>query len=120
MRTLLLTLGLAALAGPSLALTVQAAPNRDEAPHLRDSRDRAGTPLRDTWAGSARPLAGTTYDGRAPSYGQTQTFSFGSVTTTVRRSDSYDRSTFQDRPYDRGAFQTPSYFDRRAFVPRRR
>lgn len=120
MRTLLLTLGLTALAGPCLALTVQAAPNRDQAPHLRDSRESAGTPLQDTWAGSGRPLTGTAYDGRSRSYGEAQTFRFGSVTTTVRGDSPYDRGVFRVDPYDRGAFRAPSYFERRTFVPRRR
>lgn len=77
-----LILGAAALAGPALALTVSPAPNRDQVQHLRQARSAGGVDLRDTLAGDGRPFAGTTTSGSTYSQTQTQTFGFGSVTTT--------------------------------------
>ena len=105
----LTTLGVLA-AGPSLALTVQPAPTRDQAPHLKQTRDDAGASLRDGFAGSGRPLAGTTYDGRSTGYGETRTFSFGSVTTSVTTGGIQDRTRLQ----------SPIFQDRPAYLPRRR
>ena len=76
----ILILGAAALATPALALTISAAPNRDQAQHLKPERSSGGLDVRDTLAGGGRPFAGTTTSGST--YSQTQTFSFGSVTTT--------------------------------------
>lgn len=76
----ILILGAAALATPALALTVQPAPNRDQAPHLKQERSSGGVDLRDTLAGGGRPFAGSTPSGST--YSQTQSFGFGSVTTT--------------------------------------
>jgi len=83
----LIAFGAAALATPALALTVSPAPNRDQAPHLKQERSTSGgVDLRDTLAGGGRPYAGSN---PSPS-GQVQTFSFGNVTTTVYRDDRLD------------------------------
>jgi hypothetical protein len=87
MRRLLipLVLGAAALAAPALALTVSPAPNRDQAPHLKQERSSSGgVDLRDTLAGGGRPFSGSN---PSPGYGQVQTFGFGNVTTTIYRDD---------------------------------
>lgn len=92
MRRLIATTLLAAtLATPALALTVSPAPNRDQAAHLKSGKTSGGgnVDLRDTLAGGGRPFAGGNYsDGGT--YRQTQSFSFGNVTTTITSgSDSY-------------------------------
>jgi hypothetical protein len=111
MRILLTLTALGLLAAsPCLALTVQPAPTRDQAPHLKQDRGDAGSSLRDGFAGSGRPLAGTTYDGRQAGYGETRTFSFGSVTTSVTTGGFQDRSRLQ----------SPMFQDRPAYLPRRR
>ena len=96
-----LILGAAALATPALALTVQPAPTRDQAPHLKQERSSGGADLRDTLAGGGRPFAGST----GPSYSRTQTFSFGSVTTTF----SSGREDFREPlgPVYRGSDRRP-------------
>ena len=105
----LLILGAAALATPALALTVSPAPNRDQAPHLKQERgSAAGVDLRDSLAGGGRPLTGSSYSSGTGGV-QTQTFSFGSVTTTVTTG----------RTDLRPNFATPGFRDP-DLVPRRR
>lgn len=107
----LLILGAAALATPALALTVSPAPNRDQAPHLKQERgSAAGVDLRDTLAGGGRPAAGASYSSGTAGYGQTQTYSFGSVTTTVTTG----RTDF------RPTFVTPGFRDPDLIQPRRK
>ena len=125
MRPLLsiLVLGAAALATPALALTVSPAPTRDQAPHLKQERTTTdNTDLRDTYAAGGRPIEGSSrYSTGNGSYGQTQTYSFGSVTTTIttERSD-FDRSSFGTRDYRPGFGSSSSFDAPPPYLPRRR
>lgn len=123
MRTLALTLGFLGLAaGPCLALTVQSAPNRDQAPHLTQGRSGAA-PLSQTWAGSQRPMEGSNYSGRAAVPSDVRSYSFGNVTTTVRAGDSYDGLGglgFYDRSFNDGRRVLSDPLMLRAADPRRR
>ena len=97
--TPVLILGAAALATPALALTVSPAPNRDQAQHLNQGPSRGGVDLRESVAGSGRPLMGTTASGST--YSNTQSFGFGSVTTTFssgRDDFGYGREDFRQAP----------------------
>ena len=82
----LLAAGSVAVVGatPALALTVSNAPNRDQALHLKGGKAPGGgnVDLRDTLASGGRPLTGENFQGSG-TYRQTQTFSFGNLTTTV-------------------------------------
>lgn len=79
----ILVLASAALATPALALTISPTPTREQAQHLRQERSSAnGVDLRDTLAADGRPLAGSSYSSSSGRT-QTQTYSFGNVTTTV-------------------------------------
>jgi hypothetical protein len=124
MRRLLsiLVLGAAALATPALALTISPSPTRDQAPHLKQERGTTdSTDLRDTYAAGGRPIEGSSRYSSGGSYGQTQTYSFGSVTTTIttERSD-FGRSDFGTRDY-RPGFGSSSTFDAPPpYLPRRR
>ena len=109
----ILILGAAALATPALALTVSPAPNRDQAPHLKQERGGAnGVDLRDSLAGGGRPAAGSSYSSGTAGYGQTQTFSFGSVTTTVTTGRTDFRPTFVT-PGATPGFRDPDLIPRR-------
>ena len=94
----LIAFGAAALATPTLALTVSPAPNRDQAPHLKQERSSGGNvDLRDTLAGGGRPFSG---GNPSAGYGQVQTFGFGNVTTTIYRDDRLDvRRTLEPPVY---------------------
>lgn len=83
-RLITTTLLAAALATPALALTVSPAPNRDQAAHLKSGKTSGSgsVDLRDTLAGGGRPFAGGRFSDSG-TYRQTQTFSFGNVTTTI-------------------------------------
>jgi hypothetical protein len=123
MRPLLsvLVLGAAALATPALALTVSPTPTRDQAPHLKQERSTSGaSDLRDSLAAGGRPFEGSSSYSSGGSYGQTQTYSFGSVTTTIttERSD-FGRQDFGTRDY-RPGFGSPSSFDAPPDLPRRK
>jgi hypothetical protein len=84
----LIAFGAAALATPALALTVSPAPNRDQAPHLKQERSPSGgVDLRDTLAGGGRPFYGSD---PARGSGPVQTYGFGNVTTTIYRDDRLD------------------------------
>ncbi|WP_293677168.1 hypothetical protein [uncultured Phenylobacterium sp.] len=102
----ILILGAAALAMPALALTVSPAPNRDQAQHLQQERSSGGVDLRNTLAAGGRPFAGGAPSGST--YSQSQSFGFGSVTTTFssdRDDFGYGRDEFG---YGSGGFrQTP-------------
>lgn len=92
MRLFALVSGLAALAAtPCLALTISSAPpSRDAAQHLKPS-DGAGPRLQDGWAGGGRPAASSnstsSFSGRTTVYGDTTSFGFGDVQTTIRSGD---------------------------------
>ncbi|WP_293903367.1 hypothetical protein [Phenylobacterium sp.] len=108
-----IALGVLALATPALALTVTAAPNRDQAAHLQQQRgSTANVDLRDTLAGGGRPQAGADLTSRQGSNDQTQTFSFGNVTTTVTTSRQDYRQDF-DTPRSRLDLLPPQYTQRR-------
>jgi len=94
----LIAFGASALATPALALTVSPAPNRDQAPHLKQERSTSGgVDLRDTLAGGGRPFYGSD---PARGSGQVQTFGFGNVTTTIYRDDRLDvRRTLEPPVY---------------------
>lgn len=117
MRALLtFTLLAAAIATPALALTISPAPNRDQAQHLKQERaPGGGVDLRDSLAGGGRPMAGAGYS-QGPAYGQTVTYGFGTVTTTVRTERQDLRpTTFGPRTF----FGDPSFIQPE-LVPRRR
>lgn len=84
--------------GPAAALTISSAPNRDQAQHLRQApRLQTGrTPvagdvsLRDSWAADQRPMGGAYGFSADDLYGDSQTFRFGDVTTTVTRDPEAD------------------------------
>lgn len=100
----ILILGAMALAGPALALTVSPAPSRDQAQHLRQGRSSVGSDLRDTLAAGGRPFVGST---SSSTYSQTQTFGFGSVTTSFsagRDELGFGRDEFRQTPVG------PAYF----------
>ena len=61
MRTVVIALGLAALATPSLALTIQSAPNRDALPHLRPAPAAQGVDIRDSYLGGGGGPTGLSY-----------------------------------------------------------
>ncbi|WP_068877100.1 MULTISPECIES: hypothetical protein [unclassified Phenylobacterium] len=88
MRLFALVSGLAALAAtPSLALTISSAPpSRDAAQHLKPA-DGAAPRLQDGWAGGGRPAAtpapASGFSGSAV-VGETTTYGFGGVRTTIR------------------------------------
>jgi hypothetical protein len=111
--TPLIALSALALATPSLALTVSAAPNRDQAPHLQQQRGGAsGVDLRDTLAGGGRLQPGADFAGSQGPYSQTQTFSFGAVTTTFR-TDRLDVHPSADQPLRRPDLFPPEFIQRR-------
>src|SRR5688572_6395884 len=92
MRLFALVSGLAALAAtPSLALTISSAPpSRDAAQHLKPS-DGAGPRLQDGRAGGGRPAATSSstsgFSGGTTVYGNTTSYGFGAVQTTIRSGD---------------------------------
>ena len=93
-------------AAPALALTVVPSPNRDQAPHLKQTRGPGGAiDLRDTLAGGGRPLAGAEFSGSPGDDRRTQTYSFGNVTTTITTGRDDYLPSFIDRdprsPHDR-------------------
>jgi len=93
-------------AAPALALTVTPAPNRDQAPHLKQTpRSGGGVDLRDSLAADARPQGGLDFVGSQGDYRRTQSYSFGNVTTTITtgRDDGFPSFLDRDprRPYDR-------------------
>ncbi len=89
MRLFALVSGLAALAAtPCLALTISSAPpSRDAAQHLKPA-DGSAPRLQDGWAGGGRPAAAPApasgFSGTAVVYGETTTYGFGGVQTTIR------------------------------------
>lgn len=103
-----------ALATPALALTVTAAPNRDQAAHLKQERGPGGgVDLRDSLAGGGgRPLSGYS---QGPTDGQTVTYGFGSVTTTVRTGRQDLGPTVYGAPtrYGHPTFIQPEFVQRR-------
>jgi len=107
MRTVLIALGLAAIATPSLALTVSAAPNRDALPHLKPAEASKGVDIRDSWLSSDRPQTGLTYGERAPLYTDAPRYRLGPAETFRR----YDSPVY--RPL------TPSGADLQRLQPRR-
>jgi len=110
----ILILGAAALATPALALTVTAAPNRDQAQHLKQERSPSGgVDLRDSLAGGGRPLAGSSFSSTSGNT-QTQTYSFGNVTTTITTG----REDLRTRPL--GPVYGDPLLRRPDFAPRRR
>lgn len=93
MRTLLKVtiIGAAALiATPSLALTVSASPNRDQAAHLNQSSGSSfGSNLRGSFVDSGRPQGGMSFSGSGGGYQSGTSFNFGGVSasTQVYRDD---------------------------------
>jgi hypothetical protein len=67
MRTVLIALGLAALATPSLALTIQSAPNVDQQQHLRPAPAQQGLDIRDSYLGGGGGPTGLSYGNSARS-----------------------------------------------------
>ena len=93
-------------AAPALALTVTPAPNRDQAPHLKQTPSSGGgVDLRDSLAADARPQGGLDFLGSQGDYRRSQTYSFGNVTTTITtgRDDGFPSFLDRDprRAYDR-------------------
>ena len=91
---------------PALALTVTPAPNRDQAPHLKQTRGAGGgVDLRDSLAADGRPRGGLDFLGSQGNDRRSQTYSFGNVTTTITTGRPDYLPSFFDRdprrPYDR-------------------
>jgi hypothetical protein len=106
--------GLAILgAAPCLALTVSSAPpSRDAAQHLKPT-ESSSPRLQDTFAGSGRPASGASYSsgfsGGSTVYGDTTSYGFGSVQTTITNDS-------RDPRWTNGRRETPAPL---GLVPRR-
>ena len=92
-------------AAPALALTVTPAPNRDQAPHLKQTPSSGGgVDLRDSLAADARPQGGLDFLGSQGDYRRTQSYSFGNVTTTITTGRDNGFPSFLDRDPRRSRF----------------
>jgi hypothetical protein len=111
-----LAAGLALAAGtPTLALTITATPNVEQAQRLQAQRG-GGPQLSDTFVGAGRPMDGAGFSsGRQPAYGRTTTYSFGDVTTTIRTDDGafYPTPTDSERGSGSPYLLTPNLPHRR-------
>jgi hypothetical protein len=100
MRLVALVSSFAALAAtPCLALTISSAPpSRDAAPHLKPT-DGSGPRLQDGWAGGGRPAASSSsgFSGGTTVYGNTTSYGFGNVQTTIRSVEQDPRWTMDRR-----------------------
>lgn len=96
-RLITATVLAAALATPALALTISPAPNRDQAAHLKQGKTSGASSvdLRDTLAGGGRPFTGGSFSDSG-TYRQTQTFSFGNVTTTITSEPDFQPYRFDE------------------------
>jgi hypothetical protein len=117
MRSVILALGLAALATPSLALTVSPSPNRDALPHLRPTQAAQGVDIRDSYLGGGGGPTGMSYGQGARSNTDAPRFyyntydAFGRFNGVVPADDRYGT------PRDRQLSPSPSDLNRLA--PRR-
>lgn len=113
MRPVLIALGLAALATPSLALTVSPAPNRDQQQHLRPAPARQGLDIRDSYLGGGGGPTGLGYGQGARSNTDAPRFfynsydAFGRFNGVIRAEDRFDT------PRDRQTGYDPSQVQRR-------
>jgi hypothetical protein len=108
MRAILMALGLAALATPSLALTIQSAPNRDALPHLRPSPAQAGVDIRDSYLGGGGGPTGLSYGQGARSNTDAPRFYYNSRDAWGRFNGVIPADDRFDTPRDRQTGYDPS------------
>ena len=106
MRPVLIALGLAALATPSLALTVTAAPNRDQQQHLRPAPAQQGLDIRDSYLGGGGGPTGLSYgqgartNTDAPRFYYNVRDSYGRFYGVVPADDRFDTPRDRQTGYD--------------------
>jgi hypothetical protein len=112
MRPVLIALGLAALATPSLALTVSPAPNRDQQQHLRPAPAQQGLDIRDSYLGGGGPT-GLSYGQGARTNTDAPRFYYNSRDAWGRFNGVIPADDRFDTPRDRQTGYDPSQIQRR-------
>jgi hypothetical protein len=113
MRPVLIALGLAALATPSLALTVSPAPNRDEQQHLRPAPAQQGLDIRDSYLGGGGGPTGLSYGQGARTNTDAPRFYYNSRDAWGRFNGVIPADDRFDTPRDRQTGYDPSQIQRR-------
>ena len=116
MRTVLIALGLAALATPSLALTITTAPNRDEQQHLRPAPASQGLDIRDSYLGDRGGPTGLSYGQGARSNTDAPRFYYNSFDAYGRINGARPADDRYDTPLNRRL--SPSERDMNRMAPR--
>ncbi|HEY0649951.1 hypothetical protein [Phenylobacterium sp.] len=113
MRPVLIALGLAALATPSLALTVSPAPNRDQQQHLRPAPAQQGLDIRDSYLGGGGGPTGLSYGQGARTNTDAPRFYYNSRDAWGRFNGVIPADDRFDTPRDRQTGYDPSQIQRR-------
>jgi hypothetical protein len=113
MRPVLIALVLAALATPSLALTVSPAPNRDQQQHLRPAPAQQGLDIRDSYLGGGGGPTGLSYGQGARTNTDAPRFYYNSRDAWGRFNGVIPADDRFDTPRDRQTGYDPSQIQRR-------